>query len=115
MLKIEPNNEKALFRKAKVLIEKCQLDEAIGILRRVNRLYPNNKQCQAELSRLTSKVKAGKEKEQLMSRKMLGLDKLPPPSPPSSFFSQSVKIGLAALGGIGALAATYLMKQYNLY
>merc|ERR1712055_544105 len=76
VLKIQPNNEKALFRKAKILVEKCQLDEAIGILRRINRLYPANKQCHTELSRLTNKVKASKEKEQLMSRKMLGLDKI---------------------------------------
>ena len=116
MLKIEPNNEKALFRKSKVLIEKCQLDEAIGILRRVNRLYPNNKECQAELARLTSKVKAGKEKEQMLSRKMLGLDKVPlTPEKDASLFSKQVKIALAAAGGIGALVATYLMKQYNLY
>merc|ERR1712117_640759 len=116
VLKIEPNNEKALFRKSKVLIEKCQLDEAIGILRRVNRLYPNNKECQAELARLTSKVKAGKEKEQMLSRKMLGLDKVPlTPEKDASLFSKQVKIALAAAGGIGALVATYLMKQYNLY
>ena len=116
MLKIEPNNEKALFRKAKILIEKCQVDEAVGILRRVNRLYPSNKQCQAELAKLTSKAKAGREKEQLMSKKMLGLENLPPlPSQQQSFFSKSVKIGLAAVGGVGALIATYFMKQYNLY
>ena len=116
VLKIEPNNEKALFRKSKVLIEKCQLDEAIGILRRVNRLYPNNKECQAELARLTSKVKAGKEKEQMLSRKMLGLDQVPlTPEKNTSLFSKQVKIALAAAGGIGALVATYLMKQYNLY
>merc|ERR1711963_765835 len=30
VLKIQPNNEKALFRKAKILQEKHQLDEAIG-------------------------------------------------------------------------------------
>ena len=30
VLKIEPNNEKALFRKAKVLQEKCRTEEAIG-------------------------------------------------------------------------------------
>ena len=32
VLKIQPNNEKALFRKAKILQEKHQLDEAIGFL-----------------------------------------------------------------------------------
>merc|ERR1719210_2176161 len=103
VLKIEPNNEKALFRKAKILVEKCQLDEAIGILRRVNRLSPANSQCQSELARLTSKVKKSKEKEQTMSRKMLGLDKVSPKPVGQSFFSQPVKIVLAALGGLGAL------------
>ena len=115
VLKIEPNNEKALFRKSKILIEKCQLDEAIGILRRVNRLYPANSQCQSELARLTSKVKKSKEKEQTMSRKMLGLDKVSPKPVGQSFFSRPVKIVLAALGGLGALGATFLLKHYNLY
>jgi len=114
VLKIEPNNEKALFRKSKILIEKCQLDEAIGILRRVNRLYPNNKQSQAELNKLTGKVKAGKEKEQVMSRKMLGLDKNPVKMDENvSLHSKRYKIAIAALGGIGALAATYLLKHFN--
>jgi len=112
VLKIEPNNEKALFRKSKILVEKCQLDEAIGILRRINRLYPANKQCHTELSRLTNKVKASKEKEQLMSRKMLGLDKIQPKSS-SSFLSKPISIALAALGGLGALAGAYIIKHYN--
>ena len=30
VLKIQPNNEKALFRKAKILQEKCHVEEAIG-------------------------------------------------------------------------------------
>ena len=117
MLKIEPNNEKALFRKAKILIEKCQTDEAIGILRRVSRLYPNNKQCQAELARLTTKMKTGREKEQILSRKMLGLKDMPPikSDKDTSLFSKQVKIALAAIGGLGALATTYLLKHYNLY
>ena len=29
-LKIEPNNEKALFRKALIVNEKCKTEEAIG-------------------------------------------------------------------------------------
>jgi len=117
VLKIEPNNEKALFRKAKVLVEKCQIDEAIGILRRVGRLYPDNKECQAELARLTTKMRAGREKEQILSRKMLGLkDMSPIPSDKNtSLFSKQVKFTLAAFGGLGALAATYIMKYYNIY
>jgi len=113
VLKIEPNNEKALFRKSKILVEKCQLDEAIGILRRINRLYPANKQCHTELSRLTNKAKASKEKEQLMSRKMLGLGPMKAQPTKSSFLSRPVSIALAAIGGLGALAGAYLIKHYN--
>ena len=42
VLKIQPNNEKALFRKAKILQEKLQTEEAIGILRRISRSYHEN-------------------------------------------------------------------------
>jgi len=113
VLKIQPNNEKALYRKAKILQEKCQLDEAIGILRRINRLYPANKQCHAELTRLTGKVKASREKEQLMSRKMLGLDKMETGGKgSSSFFSTQARLLVATLGGLGALAGAIVLKQY---
>ena len=37
VLRIEPNNEKALFRKSKILAEKGCVDEAIGALRRCTR------------------------------------------------------------------------------
>jgi hypothetical protein len=47
----QPNNEKALFRKAKCLEDRGQTEEAIGILRRVSRLYPENKQAKADLAR----------------------------------------------------------------
>jgi len=113
VLKIQPNNEKALFRKAKILQEKHQLDEAIGILRRINRLYPANKQCHTELAKLTNKVKASRSAEQNLSRKMLGLDNAPI-EPKPGFFSKHLKVALAALGGLGALAGAYLVKQYNI-
>jgi len=115
VLKIQPNNEKALFRKAMILQEKCQLEEAIGILRRINRLYPANKQCHTELTRLTNKVKASRSAEQNMSRKMLGLDKQSTNSSNStSFFSKRVQVSLAALGGLGALVGAYLLKHYSM-
>ena len=63
--------------------------------------------------RLTSKVRAGREKEQMLSRKMLGLDKVPAKAAGSSFLSRPVSLALAALGGVGALAATYFIKYYN--
>jgi len=73
--KIEPNNEKALYRKSKVLTEKGLLDEALGALRRVTRLYPNNISAKKDLERLMARRQKSLLNEQNMSRKMLGLDK----------------------------------------
>jgi len=113
VLKIQPNNEKALFRKAKILQEKLQTEEAIGILRRISRLYPANKQCQVELTRMTALQRKSKEAELKMSKKMLGLDKEKDKS--SSTSSRALSVGLAALGGMGAILGAYLAKHYNWY
>lgn len=75
VLKLEPNNEKALFRKAKALAEKGETELAVGTLRRVTRLYSENKVAQAELQRLLGKKTKDDEKAKFMSKKMLGLDK----------------------------------------
>jgi tetratricopeptide (TPR) repeat protein len=48
---LQPNNEKALYRKAKCLEERGQVEESIGILRRITRLYPDNKTSKADLTR----------------------------------------------------------------
>jgi len=110
VLKIQPNNEKALFRKAKILQEKLQTEEAMGILRRISRLYPNNKQCQVELTRLSTVQKKNRELEGKMSRKMLGLSD---EKPQAKSNLKAMSIGLAALGGLGALAGAYLAKNYQ--
>jgi len=75
VLKIEPNNEKALYRKSKVLLEKYRTDEALGILRRISRLYPNNTSAKADLLRVSAKQKKFRANEEKLSKKMLGLDK----------------------------------------
>lgn len=110
VLKIQPNNEKALFRKAKILQEKLQTEEAMGILRRINRLYPNNKQCQVELSRLSAVQKKNRDLEGKMSRKMLGLED---EKPQAKSNYKTLSIALAALGGLGALAGAYAAKNYQ--
>ena len=51
VLKLDPNNEKALYRKSRVLLEKYRTEEAIGILRRICRLYPENSTAKADLAR----------------------------------------------------------------
>lgn len=75
VLKLDPNNEKALFRKAMALKEKGEVELAIGTLKRVTRLYKENKLALSELQRLLSKNAQIRMKEEKMSKKMLGLDK----------------------------------------
>ena len=75
VLKLDPNNEKALFRKAKALAEKGEIDIAVGTLRRVVRLYKENKLAQSELQRLLSRQNQYNQTAKNMSKKMLQLDK----------------------------------------
>lgn len=75
VLKLDPNNEKALFRKAMALKEKGEVELAIGTLKRVTRLYKDNKLALVELQRLQAKNAQIRIKEEKMSKKMLGLDK----------------------------------------
>ena len=75
VLKLDPNNEKALFRKAKALAEKGEIDIAVGTLRRVVRLYKENKLAQSELQRLLNRQTQYNQTAKNMSKKMLELDK----------------------------------------
>lgn len=75
VLRIEPNNEKALYRKSKILAEKGCVEEAIGALRRCTRLYPANQSAKTDLGKLVARQKKSLLNEQNLSRKMLGLDK----------------------------------------
>ena len=59
----QPNNEKALYRKSKVYEEKGRTDECLGLLRRITRLYPENKSARADLARMTAKQRKNKEQE----------------------------------------------------
>ena len=59
----QPNNEKALYRKSKVYEEKGRSDECLGLLRRITRLYPENKSARADLARMTAKQRKNKEQE----------------------------------------------------
>lgn len=104
VLKIEPNNEKALFRKAKILEEKGCVDESVGILRRLVRLYPNNTQSQALLTKLTTKKKKNRRVEEELSKKMLGLDKYEEEQKNKSKWKipRFFTVGLV-VGGVGAL------------
>lgn len=94
VLKYEPNNEKALYRKSKVLLEKYRTEEAIGILRRICRLYPDNATAQADLARVSAKQKKSRENEEKMSKKMLGLDKYEAEKAKEKWYTKYINNGL---------------------
>lgn len=94
VLKIEPNNEKALYRKSKVLLEKYRTEEAMGILRRICRLYPNNSSAKADLVRVSAKLKKNRQNEEKISKKMLGLDKYEVEKTKEKWYSKYVRNGL---------------------
>jgi len=94
VLKIEPNNEKALYRKSKVLLEKYRTEEALGILRRISRLYPNNSSAKADLVRVSAKQKKSRENEEKISKKMLGLDKYEAEKSKEKWYTKYVRNGI---------------------
>jgi len=113
VLKVEPNNEKALYRKSKVYEEKGRSDECLGLLRRITRLYPENKSARADLARMTAKQRKNKEQEFRMSKRMLGLDKVPPKRPwYKSLPGSGLYLAVAAVGALaGAVAAVYKFRD----
>eukprot|EP00096_Caligus_rogercresseyi_P006558 TRINITY_DN2308_c0_g1_i1.p1 TRINITY_DN2308_c0_g1~~TRINITY_DN2308_c0_g1_i1.p1 ORF type:complete len:367 (+),score=101.14 TRINITY_DN2308_c0_g1_i1:46-1146(+) len=119
VLKIEPNNEKALYRKSRVLLRRSQESEAIGLLRRVTRLYPQNAAAKNELARLLEGRKKTRAHEERLSKKMLGLDKYEEELKKSrSWFNgkMTLKSGLAYFGGLSAVVglASVVISQYVL-
>ena len=118
VLKLDPNNEKALFRKAKALAEQGDNEQAIGTLRRVTRLYKDNKLAQAELQRLLGRQVQYNQKAKTMSKKMLGLDKYEEEMAKAADakkwrFNQTLLLG-AMMGGLGAvLGGAYAWLNAN--
>ncbi|TRY80857.1 hypothetical protein TCAL_02985 [Tigriopus californicus] len=116
VLKVEPNNEKALYRKGKALQSKNRIDEALGIYKRIQMLYPNNTQVKADILKLSSVQKKNKEKETRLSRKMLGLDKVEAEksSNVKAYLKVMAKnIGFAACSLGVVLAAVAVSQKWN--
>lgn len=72
VLKCQPNNVKALFRKAKILENKAQVEDAITLMRKAATLEPDNKLIQNALSKLILKSKREARNEKDLYQKMLG-------------------------------------------
>ncbi|EZA47133.1 Peptidyl-prolyl cis-trans isomerase FKBP8 [Ooceraea biroi] len=69
----EPNNVKALHRKAKLLADKGECKEAHNILLELQNLVPHMKILQVEISALADTIVANAKKEKSLYRRMLGI------------------------------------------
>lgn len=76
VLRCQPKNVKALFRKGKILAAKGDTEAAIPVLRLASHLEPESKVIHQELSRLVIQKKKDSEMEKNLYRKMLGQDKI---------------------------------------
>lgn len=70
VLSLDPKNVKALVRKAKVLSNKNEPDEAISVLKLAQSLEPDNKNIQSQLSNLYIKQKSNVAKEKEIYKRM---------------------------------------------
>ncbi|KAI0235396.1 Peptidyl-prolyl cis-trans isomerase FKBP8 [Lamellibrachia satsuma] len=72
VLREEPQNTKALFRKGKCLAGKGNLKEAIQYLRKALKLEPESKLIHQELSHLVSELKEQEQMSRLVFQRMMG-------------------------------------------
>ncbi|KAG8188044.1 hypothetical protein JTE90_009918 [Oedothorax gibbosus] len=98
VLKVQPQNVKALFRKAKILGEKGSTDEALSCIKIAARLEPNTKVIQTELTKLINKKKKEEQSQKAMYQRMF------PKSEPKKSSAKVYKWSMLAGGGVLALA-----------
>ncbi|KAJ1530594.1 hypothetical protein ONE63_005476 [Megalurothrips usitatus] len=72
VLRCQPNNVKALFRKAKVLSEKGENQAASEVLEKITILDPENKTVHVELRKERSKVRENTKQQKNLYQKMMG-------------------------------------------
>ncbi|XP_006814126.1 peptidyl-prolyl cis-trans isomerase FKBP8-like [Saccoglossus kowalevskii] len=117
VLKVEPDNVKALFRKAKVLAQKGELEDAVIYMRKAIKLEPSNKTIHQELAKIVGKLSNEMKSTKDMCKKMvgdladsatkLGTEK----SATKSWFSTTGMLFGAAIVGIGAVVTTIILSM----
>ncbi|XP_077509064.1 peptidyl-prolyl cis-trans isomerase FKBP8-like [Amblyomma americanum] len=72
VLKVQPNNVKALYRKGKILASQGNVSEAVSVLKKALKLEPDTKIIQQELSRLMVRKEKEDRAEKAMYKRMFG-------------------------------------------
>jgi len=79
VIKLQPNNVKALFRKGQALESKKDTTEALVYFKRSLKLDPNSKRIKQDVDRLSKLAKQQGDKEKKLYAKMLGTSESPKP------------------------------------
>ncbi|XP_065062329.1 uncharacterized protein LOC135689134 [Rhopilema esculentum] len=106
VLRLQSENVKAIFRKAKCLEALGDTREALKCLKEASMLDPNNKLVHSELTRVGKYVKQSSQKESDMYKRMVeGLKKEKPKDETTDdSFSFKVMVGTLLVVGMGVLA-----------
>ncbi|XP_074650028.1 peptidyl-prolyl cis-trans isomerase FKBP8-like [Tubulanus polymorphus] len=114
VLKAQPHDVKALFRKGKALTGTGETDEAVKCLRKALQLEPEAKVIHQELSKLVNRQLAEKEKEKDLYRKMFSSDSTPKPPPKKSKFSVRWYQVVAGAVGLAAVVTGIVVAALKL-
>lgn len=112
VLRCQPKNVKALFRKGKIYSAKGETEIAIPILKEALALEPGSLPIKTELNKLLSRQRHDTAEQRNLYKKMLGTDKEENKSSSShnsSVNSNLVKIGLL-VGGVAVVAGAFIYK-----
>ncbi|XP_065569618.1 peptidyl-prolyl cis-trans isomerase FKBP8-like isoform X2 [Artemia franciscana] len=113
VLKCQPNNVKALYRKGKVLAEQGSTSDAIILFKKALSTEPEEKSIKSDLLRLETKQKNDLKKESSLYKKMLGNV---PKKPVEKSGYEKVRLPVPwtlIAGSIFAFGASYLAYKYR--
>ncbi|GFR22335.1 peptidylprolyl isomerase [Trichonephila clavata] len=108
VLKVQPKNVKALFRKAMILGAQGFTDEAIVCLRFAASLEPDTKIIQVELNKFENKRKKEVQSQKAMYQRMF-----PQTSPRKSSFSKALKWSLVTGSVLAVAVGMAAYRQYH--
>jgi len=108
VLRCQPDNVKALFRKGKIMAEKGETEEGISLLKKVLSLDSDNVQAKNELNQLLARRKKDTDQQKKLYKKMLGTNK--PAENKPSLQPTGRRWGLVA-----TCVCAIILIGYNLY
>lgn len=112
VLRVQPDNVKAIYRKAKVLANQGNLNDAIMYMRKAIKLEPDTKLLQQELGRLVEKKRTESYFEREMYRRMIGQGRRH--SDPGMQKRSPLTMWASLLGGVAAVAVGIIVyRQYH--